>query len=78
MPNEISDLKIHAENTKTKVKTRSPKKKGSKQHMSKVDLETSIGKEIDESPVKVNSNGSVSGDENQEKLKKPEKPLPSL
>ena len=46
--------------------------------MSKVDLETSICKEIDESPAKVKSNGSVSGDENQEKLKKPEKPLPSL
>ena len=74
VPNEISDLKIHAENTRTKVKNRSPKKKQSKHQVSKAELETSTAKDMDESPVKVKSNDSVSGDEIQEKQKKPEKP----
>ena len=77
VPNEISDLKIHAENTRTRIKARS-QKKAIKKKSSKLELEVNLSKELDESPDKIkdDESGSEEGKspEKIEKVEKVEKP----
>ena len=73
VPNEISDLKIHAENTKTRIKTRS-QKKSIKKKSSKLELDVNHSKDLDDSPDKIKDDLSGSEeDKSPEKVEKTEK-----